>query len=165
MSSQNADNLFNQREKEILSKAWLCMKSPPEFDMEKLAKLTNYTNPRSLYPVMRSIKTKIAEANGHDEQEGAASPSTPANNGKGKGTGTGSGSGSGTVSSRKRKTVATNAGVNAATPTKRLKGRKSTVKTEAIVRDEEMSEEMRDADEKEPVGRAGEDEEMLDGAV
>ncbi|RYP51245.1 hypothetical protein DL768_003404 [Monosporascus sp. mg162] len=161
MSSQSADDLFNQREKEILSKAWLCMKSPPEFDMEKLAKLANYSNPRSLYPVMRSIKKKIAEANGGDEQEGAAGPSTPANNGKGKGTGTGSG----TASSRKRKTTAANAGESAATPTKRSKGRKSTVKTEATVRDEEMSEEMRDADEKESVGRAGEDEEMMDGEV
>ncbi|RYP57236.1 hypothetical protein DL770_010706 [Monosporascus sp. CRB-9-2] len=163
MSSQNADNLFNQREKEILSKAWLCMKSPPEFDMEKLAKLTNYTNPRSLYPVMRSIKMKIAEANDDDEQEGAAGPSTPAHNGKGKSTGTGTGSGA--VSSRKRKTVAAGAGENAATPTKRFKGRKSTVKTEATVRDEEMSEEMRDADEKEYVGAADDDEEMMDGEV
>ncbi|RYP28265.1 hypothetical protein DL767_007295 [Monosporascus sp. MG133] len=163
MSSQNANDLFNQREKEILSKAWLCMKFPPEFDMEKLAKLTNYTNPRSLYPVMRSIKKKIAEANDDDEQEAASSPSTPANNGKGKVTGTGIGSG--TASSRKRKRATADAGEDAATPTKRFKGRKSTVKTEATVRDEEMSEEMRDADEKEPVGRAGEDEEMMDDDV
>ncbi|RYP81708.1 hypothetical protein DL769_001858 [Monosporascus sp. CRB-8-3] len=161
MSSQNADNLFNQREKEILSKAWLCMKSPPEFDMEKLAKLTNYTNPRSLHPVMRSIKDKIAQVNGDDDQKRVAGPSTPASNGKEKGTGTGSG----TASSRKRKTVAADAGESAATPTKRFKGRKSTVKTEATIKDEEMSEEMRDADEKEPTVRAGEDEEMWDGEV
>ncbi|RYO89890.1 hypothetical protein DL766_006436 [Monosporascus sp. MC13-8B] len=161
MSSQNTDNLFNEREKEILSKAWLCMKSPPEFDMDKLAKLTNYTNPRSLYPAMRNIKKKIAEANGDDEQESAAGPSTPANNAKGKG----AGSGSGTASSRKRKTVAAAAGESATTPTKRTKRRKSTVKTEATVKDEEMSEEMRDADEKEFAGGAGEDEEMMDGEV
>ncbi|RYP05902.1 hypothetical protein DL764_003503 [Monosporascus ibericus] len=161
MSLKNADDLFNQREKEILSKAWLCMKSPPEFDMEKLAKLTNYTNPRSLYPVMRGIKKKIAEVNDNDEQEGVARPSTPANNGKGKGSGTGSG----TASSRKRKAIVADAEENAATPTKCFKARKSTVKTEATVRDEEMSEEMKDADEKEPVGRAGDDEEMMDGEV
>ncbi|RYP20985.1 hypothetical protein DL765_002522 [Monosporascus sp. GIB2] len=163
MSSQNVDNLFNEREKEILSKAWLCMKSPPEFDMDKLAKLTNYTNPRRLYPAMRSIKKKIAEANGDDEQESAAGPSTPANNAKGKGAGTGTGSG--TASSRKRKTVAADAGENAITPTKRARRRKSTVKTEATVKDEEMSEEMRDADEKEFAGGEGEDEEMMDGEV
>ncbi|RYP41270.1 hypothetical protein DL767_001124 [Monosporascus sp. MG133] len=57
----------------------------------------------------------------------------------------GEGKGAGVESSRKRKTATADAGEDAVTPTKRSKGRKSIVKTEATMNDKEMDDEMKEA--------------------
>ncbi|KAM0277593.1 hypothetical protein ACHAQH_005712 [Verticillium albo-atrum] len=50
---------LSDREQEILSKAWNCMKTQPEIDYARLAAATGMTNPRSASNAWGAIKKKL----------------------------------------------------------------------------------------------------------
>ncbi|KAF2281289.1 uncharacterized protein EI97DRAFT_429338 [Westerdykella ornata] len=51
---------FTEREMQIMSKAWFCLKSgTPEIDYDKLAEATGMTNPRSASNAWAKIKHKL----------------------------------------------------------------------------------------------------------
>ncbi|KAI1253622.1 hypothetical protein MGN70_005832 [Eutypa lata] len=104
-NGKTGGSILTERETEVLAKSWLCMKTPPEVDNEKLARLANFGNPRSVANLMSGIKKKIAAhtaaADGEDGQQDGSAPATPTAKGRGRG-GKGKGA-TGTPGSRKRK--------------------------------------------------------------
>ncbi|OTA58959.1 hypothetical protein K449DRAFT_116609 [Hypoxylon sp. EC38] len=64
---------ITDKEAQVLAMAWYCFKTPPEVDLDKLAKLTGYVNPRSVSNLLAGVKKKIAAAvaatSGEDDGE------------------------------------------------------------------------------------------------
>ncbi|OLN95238.1 hypothetical protein CCHL11_08129 [Colletotrichum chlorophyti] len=58
-SEASSKDALTDRELEILTKAWNCMKSPPEIDFPKLAAALGMTNPRSATNAWGNIKKKL----------------------------------------------------------------------------------------------------------
>ncbi|KAI2776002.1 hypothetical protein F4815DRAFT_370598 [Daldinia loculata] len=70
MASTDKKNEITEKEALVLAMAWKCFKTPPEVDYDKLAKLTNYTNTKSVQNVLYAVKKKI--------ENGDEGPATPA---------------------------------------------------------------------------------------
>ncbi|KAK7750176.1 hypothetical protein SLS62_007927 [Diatrype stigma] len=121
MTSFEAEAGLTDGEKKMLSFAWAFMATPPTIDLEKLAQALGYTNPRSIYPVLKTAREKLNKAKaklsselGDAEEGGSGAPGTPS---KAKATA----GGAGTPASRKRKAPAGRKGGASATPSKRGK--------------------------------------------
>ncbi|KAF3054862.1 hypothetical protein GL218_07731 [Daldinia childiae] len=69
MASVDKKNDITEKETQVLAMAWKCFKAPPEVDYDKLAKLTGYTNPKSVQNVLYTVKKKI--------ENGDEGPATP----------------------------------------------------------------------------------------
>ncbi|KAI1100031.1 hypothetical protein F4804DRAFT_59397 [Jackrogersella minutella] len=75
MASTNKKNEITEKESKVLALAWLCFKTQPEIDNEKLAKLAGYQNPKSVSNVICSVKKKIAALASAEDDNGGEGPS------------------------------------------------------------------------------------------
>ncbi|KAI5860945.1 hypothetical protein GGS23DRAFT_578075 [Durotheca rogersii] len=110
---------ITEKESQVLALAWKCFKTNPEVDLNKLAKLAGYTNPRSVANVLSAVRKKIAASISEDaEGDSDSVPVTPVKRGpRAKGTPA--------SSSRKRKEPADSAGNGGdESPSKRARGSK-----------------------------------------
>ncbi|KAI2463892.1 hypothetical protein F4781DRAFT_97114 [Annulohypoxylon bovei var. microspora] len=115
---------ITEKEAKVLALAWMCFKTQPEINIEKLAKLAGYSSPKSISNMICGVKKKAA-AFAINEGNGGEGPSTPANRAskapKAKATRT--------PVSRKRKAAGDNEGDSSdpTTPTrsKRARGKKA----------------------------------------
>ncbi|KAI1137662.1 hypothetical protein F5Y05DRAFT_77063 [Hypoxylon sp. FL0543] len=126
---------ITDREYHVLGLAWLCFKSPPEVDVDKLAKLAGYTNSKSVSNLLTSVKKKIAATlAAADGENGGEAPSTPAKR-------TPKAKAKSTPGSRKRKAPADDEDDSSdpvtPAPSKRARGRKATVSKAAVEDDDE----------------------------
>lgn len=51
---------ITDKETQVLALAWHCFKNPPDVDLDKLAKLAGYSNPKSVSNLLAGVKKKIA---------------------------------------------------------------------------------------------------------
>ncbi|KAI0111147.1 hypothetical protein GGR51DRAFT_569209 [Nemania sp. FL0031] len=86
MPPKTTDGELTAKEKAILALAWKCFQNEPKIDLDKLAALGGYTNPRSASNILAVAKKKLAagldgaDATGAADDEGnvaVASPKTP----------------------------------------------------------------------------------------
>ncbi|KAI0839363.1 hypothetical protein F5Y06DRAFT_265235 [Hypoxylon sp. FL0890] len=125
---------ITDREYHVLGLAWLCFKAPPEVDVEKLAKLAGYNNPKSVTNLLTGVRKKItaalAAADDANDDEAPSAPAKRAPKAKAKAT----------PGSRKRKTPAgdDDDSSDPVTPalSKRVRGKKTTL-SKATVEDDD----------------------------
>ncbi|KAI4866470.1 hypothetical protein F4820DRAFT_248529 [Hypoxylon rubiginosum] len=117
---------LTDKEAVVLALAWQCFKTTPEVDIEKLAGLAGYANPRSVSNLLSAIKKKISGFGTNTNANGGEGLSTPAK---------GVAKAKATPASRKRK-VAFKADSDddsaTPTPTKRSRSRKAVLPKAAI---------------------------------
>ncbi|KAJ8121434.1 hypothetical protein O1611_g10103 [Lasiodiplodia mahajangana] len=86
MAPKNVDGELTMKEKAILGLAWKCFQTEPKIDLDKLAALGGYTNPRSAHNILTLAKKKLAAsiegaeadtAADDDGTEAVGSPKTP----------------------------------------------------------------------------------------
>ncbi|KAI1658570.1 hypothetical protein F4813DRAFT_38400 [Daldinia decipiens] len=124
MASIDKKNDITEKEAQVLAMSWKCFKTPPEVDYDKLAKLTGYTNTKSVQNVLYAVKKKI--------ENGDEGPATPAKR---------TPKAKATPASRKRK-VARNDEEDGddtitSTPRKRVRGKKLTLSKETANDDDD----------------------------
>ncbi|XXH02147.1 hypothetical protein Hte_008515 [Hypoxylon texense] len=143
---------ITDKEAMVLALAWQCFKNPPEVDVDKLAKLAGYNNPRSVSNLLSGIKKKMAGFGAGADGNGGEGPATPA---KTAGTKTKT-----TPASRKRKTATEgdddDDSSTPATPAKRARGKKAILSKATVGGDD--SEE----DKKSSMKKDAEDEAVVD---
>ncbi|KAI0101067.1 hypothetical protein F4814DRAFT_452986 [Daldinia grandis] len=124
MAAIDKKNDITEKEAQVLAMAWKCFKTPPEIDHDKLAKLTGYTNPKSVQNVLYAVKKKIENC---DEGPAAPTKRTP----KAKTT----------PASRKRKVARDDeedgSGFITSTPRKRSRGKKLALSKEIVDDDDD----------------------------
>ncbi|KAI1765664.1 hypothetical protein GGR53DRAFT_254031 [Hypoxylon sp. FL1150] len=113
--------VFTDKETLVLALSWQCFKTMPDIDVDKLANLAGYANPRSVSNLLSVIKKKIATLSPNSGAAGGeGGPSTPTPK-KPKAT------------PRKRKPASD--GGDDPTPTKRPRGRKAAALSKPTVDD------------------------------
>ncbi|KAI1453235.1 hypothetical protein F4805DRAFT_461979 [Annulohypoxylon moriforme] len=123
---------ISDKESKVLALAWHCFRTQPDIDIEKLAKLAGYTNPRSVSNLIHSVKKKVATLSS-EENSGGEGPSTPV-----KSTPKGKGKAARTPASRKRKSTGHDEGDSSdpATPTRKRARGKKTALSKARIEDD-----------------------------
>ncbi|KAI0376768.1 hypothetical protein F5Y04DRAFT_285570 [Hypomontagnella monticulosa] len=127
---------ITEKEAQVLATAWQCFRTQPEIDLPKLAKLTGYTNPRSVQNVLSAVKKKISAGLPADDE----GPTTPVKNTpKAKAT------------PRKRKNIggSDDDSSDVASPTPAKRSRRKLKISEPIVKDEDEDENQGENDLKE----------------
>ncbi|KAI0886440.1 uncharacterized protein GGS22DRAFT_160820 [Annulohypoxylon maeteangense] len=133
MGSSDKKVEITDKESRVLALAWSCFKTHPDLDIEKLAKLAGYTNPKSVSNIISAVKKKAAlmESEGNSGGEGPSTPVKRTPKGKAKVTRT--------PASHKRKTKGDDEDDSSdpATPTsKRARGKKTALSKAFVERDE-----------------------------
>ncbi|KAI1800234.1 hypothetical protein F4811DRAFT_540148 [Daldinia bambusicola] len=134
MSSADKKVVFTEKEAQVLATAWICFKTHPDIDFEKLADLTGYTNPRSVQNVINAVKKKVAEG----DKSPTTTPKSTKSTTKAKTT----------PGPRKRKVSRKDeddgSDLIPSTPSKRARGMKRTLSKETVDDDDDSAFDMKD---------------------
>ncbi|KAM0699629.1 hypothetical protein Q7P36_000632 [Cladosporium allicinum] len=84
-------SLFTEKEERVLKAAWLCLKSPPDIDLEKLRVAADFNTTKTASNTWGTIKKKLASlappvVEGDAGDETATTAAAPKPKGKAKGT-------------------------------------------------------------------------------
>ncbi|KAI6086443.1 hypothetical protein F4821DRAFT_238267 [Hypoxylon rubiginosum] len=68
---------FSDKETLVLALSWQCFKTQPDIDVDKLAALAGYSNPRSVQNLLSVIRKKIANLAPNSGANGGDAPTAP----------------------------------------------------------------------------------------